>query len=406
VVIGVNSLEDQEQLGRHGDTATGNPRGKIAWKFAEERALPVLKGKEWNTGRTGAVKPVGLFDAVSLAGTQVSRATLHNVGFIFRNQIKVGTTIQVLKAGKIIPKVVGVVANAANYKKIEDVDYPVNCPSCGCKTVVEQSKSGGEDMYELVCPNKDACPAQNITGLLHYLKTLGVLGLGEATVTALVEGGCVKVPADFYELTAKDICECGLSLRQARLAMAAIHMVPAPEKLDDDDLKEEVWKAMTTTVKTVPLWKLFASFGIESAGKSAGKALVDHFHTFDAIRAASVAQLEAVGDVGAKTAQIVYDYLKKNSKDIDRLLAHIEPELPKVGRLTGFTFVFTGGFAEGKKFWESAVEAQGGKCGSSVGKSTNYVVEGTDAGSKAQKAKDLGIELISVTELKKILNLP
>jgi len=405
IVIGVNNLEDQEQLGRHGDRPTGNPKGKIAWKFAEQRAHPPLKVKEWKTGRTGAIKPVGCFDAVALAGTQVGRATLHNVGFIFRNQIKIGTVLEVLKAGKIIPKVVGTISNTANYKTIEDVDYPRACPSCGCKTVVEQSKSGGDDMYELVCPNKDACPSQNISGLEHFLKTFGVLGLGESKVTALVEGGAVKTPADFYKLDVLEVIACGLSERQALLALAGIHMVSAPDKLDDDELKKVVAKAKKVK-KNIPLWKLFASFGIESAGKSAGKALVDHFNTFDAIRSASVTALESVSDVGSKTAEIVHDYFRKHEAWIDELLKHVEPELPKIGPQTGKTFVFTGGFAEGKKYWELQVEAQGGKCSGSVGKSTNYVVEGTDAGSKAQKAKDLGIPLISVADLKKILNLP
>ena len=400
VVIGVNNLEDQEQLGRHGDPKTGNPKGKIAWKFAEERATPVVKSIEWNTGRSGAIKPVAIFDAVPLAGTQVRRATLHNIGFIFRNKIEVGTKIVVLKAGKIIPKVVGVAANEAKYNNPNDVDYPTVCSSCGMKA---QINTNGE-MLELVCTNKVDCPAQNINRLLHYLKTFGVLGLGESTVSVLVTGGWVKQPADFYKLTVQQCQHSGLSEREGMLAVAGIHMVSSPDQLEDDDLKKAIVKAQKNK-KVVPLWRLFAAFGIESAGKSAGKALADHFGSFDKIMTANDDDLAAVEGVGEKTAMLINDYLTSHAPGIKELLKFVEPELPKTGPLTGQTFVLTGGFTEGKKHWEAAIEAQGGKCGSGVSKTTNYVVEGLDAGSKADKAKTLGIPLINVEKLKKILNL-
>lgn len=406
VVIGVDNIEDQEQLGRHGDNKTGNPKGKIAWKFAEERAHPVVKDKEWNTGRTGAIKPVAIFDAVSLAGTQVGRATLHNLGFIFRNKIKVDTAIVVLKAGKIIPKVVGVMSNQADYKKIDDVDYPRHCPSCNCKTVVKHTPAKGsqEEMYELTCPNVADCPAQNVNRLCHFLDTIGVLGLGDSKVTALVESGQVKSYADFFTIDETAGSIAGLSKRQTLLAIAGIYFITSPDKYDDDELKKKIAKAQKQKL-SIPLWKLFASFGIESAGKSAGKALVDHFQSFDKIRKATAQELAAIPNVGDKTAQIVAKWLADNEKEIDNLLNYIEPELPQTGPLTGKTFVLTGGFAEGKKYWEAAIEAQGGKCSSSVGQSTNHVVEGVDAGSKADKARALKIDLITVDGLKKILGI-
>jgi len=403
VVIGVNNLEDQEQLGRHGDPKTGNPKGKIAWKFAEERATPKIKSKDWKTGRTGAIKPVANFDAVPLAGTQVSRATLHNLGFIYRNKIQVGTQIIVLKAGKIIPKVVGVLSGHANYKSIEDVDFPRTCPSCNCKTIVSHTPAKGSqlEMHELTCPNK-LCPAQNVSGLCHYLKTFGVLGLGESKVSDLVEGGSVKTFVDFYRLNVSQAMSCGLSERQALLAIAGINLIPSPDKYKDDDLKKKI-ESVRKVKKSVPLWKLFASFGIESAGKSAGKALVDHFGSFDAIRASSVEELASVENVGEKTAQIIFDWLKANETLVDDLLMFIEPELPKIGSLTGKTFVLTGTFPDGKAVLEKAIEAQGGVCSSSVSKNTSYVVVGIDAGSKEQKADKLGIEKLNVDSLKKLL---
>lgn len=403
VVIGVNNLEDQEQLGRSGDPKTGTPKGKIAWKFAEERANPVVSSIEWNTGRTGAIKPVAIFDAVPLAGTQVRRATLHNVGFIFRNKIAVGTKIIVLKAGKIIPKVVGVAGGEVDYLQVEEINYPRSCPSCGEKTHVKHTPTSGGDMYELMCINDD-CPAKNISRLLHFLKTIGVLGLGESTVADLVAGGWIKHFADFYKLTVQQCRHSGLSEREGMLAVAGIHMIDSPDQMEDDDLQKAIVKAQKNK-KVVPLWRLFAAFGIESAGKSAGKALVDHFGSLDKIMAASDEQLAAVEGVGIKTAMLVNEYLTSHEPGIKELLKFIEPELPKTGPLTGQNFVLTGGFDKGKKFYEGLIEEQGGKCGSSVSKTTNFVVEGVDAGSKAEKAKKLGISLISVDELKKILNL-
>lgn len=403
IVLGVNNLEEQEQLGRHGNVVTGNPKGKIAWKFAEERANPIVKSKDWKTGRTGAIKPVAIFNPVALAGTQVGRATLHNIGFIFRNKIKVGTCIEVLKAGKIIPKVVGVVSGQANYNTIEDVDYPRTCPSCNCKTTVLHTPAKGsqEEMYELFCPNTN-CPAQNVSGLCHFLKTIGVLGLGDSKVADLVESGVVRSFSDFYKLDVADGLTAGLSERQTLLAIAGIHMITSPEKYDDDELKKEISKVKKNK-KSIPLGKLFAAFGIESAGKSAGKALVDYFGSFGLIRKANSQELSAVPDVGEKTAVIVRDWLINNSKEIDELLKFIEPELPVTGPLSGTTFVLTGSFPNGKSDLEKKIEAKGGKISSSVGKTTSYVVVGADAGSKEEKADKLGIKKLTLTELEKML---
>ena len=283
---------------------------------------------------------------------------------------------------------------------MSDVEHPSNCPSCDCKLTIE---SGGKDTYELMCKNTH-CPAQNISGLCHYLKTFEVLGLGESKVTSLVEGGAVKKFSDFYKLEVSDVVACGLSERQALLVLAGIHMITSPDKYDDAALAKKIITARKTK-KNIPLWRLFASFGIEAAGKSAGKALVDHFGSFDGIRKATVDELTAVANVGEKTAQIVFDYLKDNSNEIDALLNFVEPELPKTGPLTGQSFVLTGGFDDGgKMYWEKKIEEQGGKCGSSVSKTTNYVVVGTNAGSKEQKADALGIKKLTIEELKKILN--
>ncbi len=157
------------------------------------------------------------------------------------------------------------------------------------------------------------------------------------------------------------------------------------------------------TKKEIPLWQLFATFGIDAAGKSAGKVLVDHFRSFDAIRAASVEQLIEVGDVGEKTASVVHQYLRDHAKEIDDVLQFVEPQLPLEGVLTGKTFCFSGGFPEGKRHWEQWVESHGGKCSGSVSKKTDYLVAGPGSGSKSEKAQKLGIPIIDTAELQTLI---
>jgi DNA ligase (NAD+) len=397
VVLGVNNLEDQEQLGRHGDPVTGNPKGKIAWKFREEEAEPMIEEIEWYTGRTGKVVPVAIFAPVRLAGTNVTRATLHNAGFMKRNGIAIGTQIAVRKAGKIIPKVTRVVSAAG------EPEFPEKCPSCGTKTELVKGGVGkdGEEMLELVCPNRD-CPAQNIAGLIHFLSTLGVLGLGESRITQLVDAGAIQTPADFYRLDVESAMAAGLTHRQSLLAVAAVQMIPSPDQLESDELQRRIDEEQNRK-KVVPLSQLFASFGIESAGKSAGKALAAHFGSIEKLREASVEGLQQVADVGTITAEAIHKYLHEHADEIDDLLQFIEPEVPKTGKLSGKSFCFSGSFAEGKRHWEQRVEELGGKCAGSVSKKTDYLVAGPGSGSKSEKAEKLGVPMITVEELAKML---
>ena len=394
VIVGVNNLEDHEQLGRRGDTVTGNPKGKIAWKFREEEATPTIQDIEWQTGRTGKIVAVAIFEAVRLAGTNVSRATLHNAGFMERNQIGKGSVISVRKAGKIIPKVTGVIDGQTK------PDFPDACPSCGAKTKLQEG--GSADMLELVCTG-DSCGAQNVSSLCHYLATIGVLGLGESRVRQLVEGGAVTGFADFYRMDLESAMETGLTHRQSMLAVAAIQMIPDPDKMDGDSLDKAIETAIKSK-KQIPLWQLFASFGIGSAGKSAGKALASHFGSMKKIRAATIEELEAVDDIGAITAEAITSWLSDNSKQIDDLLNFVEPVAPKSGgSLDGVNFCFSGGFPEGKKHWEGLVESKGGKCSSSVSKKTIYLVAGSGSGSKSEKAKKLKVPIIDTVKLEKLL---
>lgn len=389
IVIGVDDLTQQDQLGRHGDPRTGNPKGKIAWKFREEEAHPVVRDIQWQTGRTGKIVGVAIFEPVRLAGTNVSRATLHNAGFIRRNEITIGSTIAVRKAGKIIPKVTGVIAGQG------ELEFPDKCPACEAATHLID---GGGEILELVCTNDD-CSARNIQQLCHFLATLGVLGLGESRVTTLVEGGAIKQWADFFALTVDRAMETGLTLRQATLAVASLQLIDAPDRYESEALQEQILAAMKQK-KTIPAWKVFASFGIGAAGKSAGKALTSTFGSFDELRSATVEQLVAIDDVGEITAAAIVEFFKKHAAEITRLLEHVEPEFTAgEGELSGKAFCLSGGFDEGKKHWEGEIESRGGKCSSSVSKKTDFLVAGSGSGSKSAKAEKLGIPILTVEEL-------
>jgi len=399
VVISVNNLEAQEQCGRHGDPKTGNPKGKVAWKFAEEVAEPPLKSLDWQVGRTGVIKPVANFDPVRLAETDVRRATCHNLGFLKKHRIDVGTVLRVLKAGKIIPKVIGVAKNPCS----GEPSYPKECPSCREKTTVRHSPAKGkqEEKWELVCENPN-CPARQLNTYTHYLQKLGVLGLGDATVTALLASGVLKSRADYYELDEAKCKAAGFSDREGLLILGGILMIHDPSHEDDAALRKKIAVAQTDKL-SIPAWKFFAALGIPTAGESAGKALVDHFGDFDAIRQATADELEAVDEIGHKTAGIVATYLEEHADEIDALLTHIELELPKQGKLSGKTFCLSGSFTEGKKHWQDAIEDEGGKCVGNVSKKCDYLVAGPGSGSKSEKADKLGIPILDVKGLQKLL---
>ena len=176
-------------------------------------------------------------------------------------------------------------------------------------------------------------------------------------------------------------------------------MIPAPDKLTNDVLEEAIHSAIRTK-KEVPLWQLFASFGIESASKSAGKALADHFGSFQKIRTATIEELELVDDIGSITATAITEFFAAHQNDIDALLKFVEPTTTvSEGKLSGKTFCFSGGFPEGKKHWEKEVESRGGKCVSSVSKKTNYLVAGPGSGSKSEKAARLEIPILTTQQL-------
>lgn len=395
VVISVNNLTYQQLCGTTGGKKTGNPKGKLAWKFADEKREVVVNKIVWQTGRTGNVTPVLQFDGVQLEGTTVVKCTAHNVGIIRTNKIGIGSRIEVIKSGKIIPKINKVVEAKGR------VIVPKDCPSCRGPLNEEE---GSDNALALVCTNKD-CPAQNIKALNHWLTVLGVKGISESTITKLMEAGFLQKRSDYYKINADDLMNNGFTMRTALLIEARIHMIPEPEQIKDTVPLVDAIKKAVRQKKQIPLDKFFAAFGMDGAGKEVGRILMKQFGDFDKIRKMGEAELLDVDGIGPITAKSIVEFFEANADEINELLKYIELTVPKQGgKLKGTAFVLSGTLDGGKQKWKDAIESAGGEVKGSVGKSVSYLVAGEGSGSKSDKAKKLGIKIINEQELEKLLN--
>ena len=363
------------------------PRWAIAYKYEAEQAETKVNNITVQVGRTGALTPVAELQPVHLAGTVVKRATLHNEDQIRRLDVRIGDTVTIQKAGEIIPEVVGVVL----HKRIGEekvFHFPKHCPECG-SPIARGGVSGEEVAWR--CTNL-ACPAQ-VRGRIEHWCARGAMdieGGGEVLVRQLVENGLARDVADLYSLTLDEVS--GLERRAEKSAQNFLDGVEASKKRD--------------------LWRLIYGLGILHVGAGVAKALARHFATLDDLRSASVEELTETEDIGEVIAQSVFQWFheERNQKLIERLRGaglNFRSELYKPraakGKLAGKTFVLTGTLPTLKREEATArIEALGGKVSSSVSKKTDYVVAGEEAGSKLEKAQQLGIEVLSEEELLKM----
>ncbi len=374
-VIKVNSFSQRTALG----STAKFPKWAIAFKYPPEEKETTLLDIEVNVGRTGVLTPTGVFEPTTLAGTSVSRATLHNQDFINELGIQIGDKVIIRKAGDIIPEVLRVTKHCGNgvYK------LPEYCPSCNAKTVRDDGEAA------IRCTNPD-CPAQLLRVLIHFCSrdAMDIDGLGDALLRVFTEKGLIKSPADIYSLKREDIsCIDGLGEKSAD------NLINAIEKSKSNDLSRLVY-----------------ALGIRHIGQKAGKLLADHFHDMDSIVSAEKEEIEQIEGFGAVMAQSVVDYFGvQESKDLVGQLADVGVNMlsqreVKDERFKGKTFVLTGTLSEFKRS-EAAeiIESFGGKSASSVSKKTTYVLAGEDAGSKLKKANDLGIEVISEEKFKEMI---
>lgn len=404
VVISVNNLEYQEKLGRTGSSSTGNPKGKIAFKFADEIKNVIVKNIDWQTGRSLSITPVLNFDGVDLEGTTVSRCTAHNLGIIINNKIGIGSKVAIIKSGKIIPKIKEVIEPKGK------VTWPDKCPACGENT---EKVEGGGDAISLNCTN-DFCIAKSVGNINHFLKVINVKGIAESTINKLINLGLVSKISDLYKLSITKLLEAGLTERTSYLILARLLLIPEPEQTKDN--KELLKKIKTmygdnNKIK-IPMEKFFAGLGINEAGETAGRLLSTNYETFHIVRNLKKEELESLDGIGPISANNIYNYFKSNSEEIDRLLKYIEvtnnkKEGKPMSALTGKIFVLSGKLesknGEGKEYFKNLIEEKGGICKSSVSKNTNFLVAGEGSGSKTTKAIDFEIPVLTAEDLEEML---
>ena len=371
-VVKVDDFSQRELLG----STAKYPRWAEAYKYPPEEKPTKLLQIEINVGRTGVLTPVGVFEPVLLAGTTVSRATLHNSDFIAEKGVNVGDTVIIRKAGEIIPEVLSVAQKGEN---AEPFTFPKVCPSCG-------SPVSRDDEAAIRCTNTD-CPAQLMRHLIHFVSrdAMDIDGLGPAVLEQLVGENLIKSPADLYRLEASQL----ISLE--RMAeKSANNLVAAVEKSKENEL-----------------YRLLFALGIRNIGLKAAKLICENFATIDDIMNASAEDFEKIEGFGSVMAQSVQGYFALESTrelidELKQLGLKMKPseQKPKGGLFEGKTFVLTGTLPNMKRS-EAAklIEAHGGKTSSSVSKKTSFVVAGEEAGSKLTKAQSLGITILSEQEL-------
>ncbi len=370
VVIKVDSFSQRDLLGATAKT----PKWAVAYKFPPEEKQTKLLDIELNVGRTGSITPVAVFEPILLAGTSVSRATLHNQDFIQEKNISVGDIITVIKAGDIIPEVLNVAKKQGNgiFK------LPDKCPVCGTEVIRT------DDEAAIRCPNVD-CPAQIFRSIVHFASkgAMDIDGLGPAIVDTLLQNHLIESVADLYELKAEQLIEL-----ENFKEKSANNLINAINKSKNNSLD-----------------KLVFGLGIRNIGQASAKLLCDKFGDLDNIMSASseeIAQIEGFGNIMADS--VVKELSEPHMVNlIKRLKAYgVNTHYEKIqldNRFEGKTFVLTGTLPTLKRNEAKVIiEKFGGKASGSVSKKTDFVLAGEEAGSKLTKAQDLGIKIISEQE--------
>jgi DNA ligase (NAD+) len=379
MVIKVNRYDQRDILG-----ATGRaPRWCISYKFPAERAQTVIHTVVVQVGKTGTLTPVAKFKPVQLAGTTVSSASLHNFDEMRRLDVRVGDTVLIEKAGEIIPQVVEV-KKEFRPAGAEPFPVPTRCPNCDTKVVKDEA-----GVY-VRCPNPE-CTGQLKERLRYFAgrDQMDIEHLGIALIEQLIAAGLVTNFADLYRLTKEDL-----------LSLDRMGEKSAQNVLDAIEAS-----------KTRPLWRFLAGLGIRHVGSQSAQILADRFGSLDAIRNAPQEELETTDQVGPVMAESVYRYFHdpRHRAVIDDLLATgVSPQslAPKkaAGKLQGKTIVVTGGLKNfSRQQVEQAIRDAGGKVSSSVSKKTDFVLAGEDPGSKLDKARSLGVEVIDEPQFLKML---
>lgn len=379
-VVKVNDLELREKIG----TTYKTPKWAVAYKYPPEKKEALLKDIVCQVGRTGAITPMAILEPVYVAGSKISKTTLHNEDYIKENDIRIGDRVIIQKAGDVIPEVVGVNLEKRDGTEIV-FEMPRVCPVCGAEAVREE----GEAVVRCIGIE---CPAKLYRSIIHFASkdAMDIDGLGEAIIAELIERGLINNIADIYNLTFDDIA----SLKKNGKKFAQNMM---------DAIEES---------KHRELYRLINSLGIRHVGVKLAKTLTKYYRTMEQLMNSSYEELRLIDDVGEITAQTIYEFFRQE-QTIDLisklkqagLNMEVEEESSADSRFEGKTFVLTGSLEHYSRDQASEIiEKFGGKTSSSVSKKTDYVLAGEEAGSKLKKAQELGITIISEEEFIQMIN--
>lgn len=373
-VVKVNDLELREKVG----TTYKTPRWAVAYKYPPEKKETLLKDIVCQVGRTGAITPMAILDPVYVAGSKISKTTLHNEDYIKQNDIRIGDRVIIQKAGDVIPEVVGV--NKEKRDGTEKIfEMPRVCPVCGAEAVREE----GEAVVRCIGIE---CPAKLYRSIIHFASkdAMDIDGLGEAIIGELIERKLISNIADIYKLTIDDVSS--LKKNGKKFAQNLMNAIEESKKRD--------------------LYRVINSLGIRHVGVKLAKTLARYFKDMDKLIVATYEELRMIDDVGEITADTIYEFFRQEQTiDLINKLKQAnvnmkaESQENENGKFAGKTFVLTGSLEHySREEASEIIEKMGGKTSSSVSKKTDYVLAGEDAGSKLKKAQELGITIISEEE--------
>lgn len=378
-VVKVNNLKLREIIG----TTYKTPKWAVAYKYPPERKETKLKEIAFQVGRTGAITPLAILEPVVVAGSKISKTTLHNEDYIKERDIRIGDTVIIQKAGDVIPEVIEVVKKKRTGEEIE-FKMPEVCPVCGAQAVRED----GEAIWHCIGIE---CPAKLTRGIIHFVSkdAMDINGLGENLVEEFINRGLIKNITNIYDLTFDDIA----SLKKNGKKFAQ-NLVAAIEKSKSNDL-----------------YRLINALGIRHVGVKLAKSLAKWYKSMDALMNASVQSLAMKEDVGLITAQSIYDFFKQtqtidliNKLKEHKLNMNYKDENIEDTRFEGKTFVLTGTLENYSREQASEIiERFGGKTSGTVSKKTSYVIAGEEAGSKLKKAQELGITILTEAEFNEMI---
>jgi DNA ligase (NAD+) len=398
VVIKVNSAQVQRRLGYTGRA----PRWAVAFKFTARGGITQVEDIRTQVGRTGKLTPVAVLTPVSIGGTTVSRATLHNADQIESLGLLIGDYVKVERGGDVIPKVVEVVEDAEHPRGHKKFHFPKHCPVCNS----EIHRTEGEADFR--CVNID-CPARLAGSVLHFASrgVMNIEGLGDAVVMGLLEHKLVASIADLYTLT------------DEKLAQLQHEVVTHDKKTGEEKTRNQALLgpkeradllAEIEASKKAPLDRVLFGLGIRFVGARTAQLLAEEFGSMEALMAASAEDLERVNEVGPRVSEAIREFFdeSRNRDLVHRLekagLTMTAEKRKKTSQLEGLTFVLTGTLPNlSREDAKAKIESAGGRVSGSVSKKTNYVVAGEDAGSKLDKAKELGVPVIDEAALQKLL---